>query len=52
MWNAFRRDETPKLSVFSLVNHTHPAATKFFDDVVVRDGAADEGLDICHFGGY
>jgi hypothetical protein len=31
-----------ELRVFGLVDHTHPAAAKFLDDAVVRDGLADQ----------
>ena len=31
-------------SVLSLVDHTHPAATKLLDDAVMRDGLADHRL--------
>ncbi len=37
----FQRDKAVQPSVFSLVDHTHPAATEFFHDAVVRDGLAD-----------
>ena len=36
-----QRDKAAEFEVFSLVDHTHPAATEFLDDAVVRDGLAD-----------
>jgi hypothetical protein len=37
----FQGDEATKLGVFSLVNHTHPAAAQLLQDAVVRDGLDD-----------
>jgi hypothetical protein len=34
-------DEALKLGILGLVDHSHPAATEFLDDAVVRDGLAD-----------
>ena len=34
------RDKKTKLCVLSLVHNTHPAATEFLDDPVVRHGLA------------
>ena len=36
-----QRDKAAEFGVLSLVHHTHPAAAKFLNDVVVRDGLAD-----------
>src|SRR5262245_47977127 len=44
----FERDETVQPRVLSLINDTHPAATEFLDDAVMRDGLADEGLRFRH----
>jgi hypothetical protein len=33
--------EAVQFYVFSLVNHPHPTAAKFLNDVVVRDGLVD-----------
>ena len=40
----FQRDEAVKPSVFRLVNHTHAAAAKLFDDAVMRDNLAHHTL--------
>jgi len=37
------RDETVEASILSFVDDSHPAATEFLDDTVVRDGLADHG---------
>src|SRR5580700_8241727 len=37
----FQRYETPKGSVFGLVDDAHPPATQRFEDAVMRDRAAD-----------
>ena len=37
----FEGHETAKLSVLSLVDHTHSATTKFLDNAVVRCGLAN-----------
>jgi hypothetical protein len=34
-------DKAAEFDVFGFVDHTHPPATKFFDDAVVRDGLAE-----------
>ena len=39
-------DEATKLGVLSLVNDTHPAPAKFFDDAVVRNGLPDHWAEI------
>jgi hypothetical protein len=36
--------ETMQTRVFSFVDDTHPAATQFLDDAVVRDSPADHGI--------
>ena len=38
----FERNKTLKADVLGLVHHTHPTATQFLDDAVVRDGLADQ----------
>src|ERR1700729_1125008 len=43
-----QRHKAAELDIFSLVNHTHTAATESFHDAVVRDGAADQRLRIRH----
>src|SRR5271156_2956512 len=43
-----QRDKPAEFYVLSLVNHTHAAATEFFDDPVVRDGLTDEGRGTGH----
>src|SRR5580704_17350408 len=40
-WKELQRDETPQGSVLGLVDDTHPPATQLFEDVVMRDRAAD-----------
>ncbi len=37
----FKRHQPAQLGVLGLVDDTHPAATQFLDDPVVRDGMAD-----------
>jgi hypothetical protein len=44
----FQRNETAKLGVFGFVHNAHAAATKFFDDAVVRDGLADHAGVTAH----
>src|SRR5262249_27856657 len=44
----FQGNSAAKFGVLGLVNHTHSAATKLFDDAVVRDGLADERLGLRH----
>ena len=41
-------DEAAELGVFSFQDDTHASATELFDDAVVRERAADEGLGIRH----
>ena len=41
----FESDESTKLRVFGLVDHTHPAATNFLDNAVVRDGLANHSKE-------
>jgi hypothetical protein len=40
------RDETAEASILSLIDDSHPAATKPFNDAVVRDGLANHCLGI------
>ena len=35
---------TSEAEIFSLIDHTHAAATELLEDAVVRDGLADHGL--------
>ena len=43
----FKCHHPTKLSVLGLINHTHPPATEFFDDPIMRDGMADHpGLNL------
>src|SRR6266849_893586 len=35
-------NETTKLHILGLVNHTHPATAELLNDAVVRDGSADQ----------
>ena len=46
----FKSNETAKLGVLGLVNHTHPATTEFFENAIVRDGLADERVGNRHSG--
>ena len=39
-------DEAAQVSVFSLVNNAHPTPAEFLDNVVVRDGSADQAAGI------
>ena len=39
-------DKATKFRVLSFVNNTHPAASKLFDDAVVRKGLPDERVGI------
>jgi hypothetical protein len=41
----FKGDETAQFGVLSLVDHSHAAATEFFDNAVVRGGWADHSGD-------
>ena len=34
--------------IFGLVNHTHPTTTEFFEDAIVGNGLADEGVGVRH----
>ena len=38
----FQSDVSAKSDIFRLINDTHPGATRFLDDAVVRDGLADQ----------
>jgi hypothetical protein len=42
----FKGDESAQRQVFGFVDHAHAAATKFFDDAVVRNGLADHSAEI------
>jgi hypothetical protein len=37
----FERHKTMQARIFRLVDHTHPAATEFLDNPVVRNGFSD-----------
>jgi len=39
----FQGDETSEFDILGLVDHTHAASAKFFEDAVVRNGLADHG---------
>src|ERR1700674_3215366 len=45
-------DKAMQPSVLSFVNNTHPAATEFLDNAVVRDGSADHWREsyVCETG--
>jgi len=38
----FQGNKPPELDILGLVNHTHAATAKLFDDAVVRDSLSDE----------
>jgi len=40
-WQELQCNESVEARVFGFVNHTHAAATKLFEDVVVRNGLAN-----------
>jgi hypothetical protein len=40
-----QRNEAVKGYILCLLNHTHPAATQFLDDAVMRNGLANHGKD-------
>jgi hypothetical protein len=44
----FQGHEAMELGVFCFVNDAHAAATEFFGDAIVGDGAADHWLRVCH----
>src|SRR6516165_11154566 len=46
----FESNVAAKFGVFGLIDHTHSATTKLFDNAVVRDGLADEGIGVRHSG--
>ena len=48
----FQGDKTAKLGVLGLVNYAHASATKPFDNVVVAEGLADEGIVPRSLGGH
>jgi hypothetical protein len=35
-----------KANVFGFIDHTHPAASEFFDDVIMGDSFADQGRPV------
>src|SRR5215467_4777413 len=43
-----QRNKAAQVSVFGLVNYTHPATTELFEDAVMGDGLADERLGLRH----
>src|SRR5215472_8783953 len=45
----FQGNKAVQANVFSFVDHTHSAATKFLDNSVVRNGLADDGFGLGHF---
>ena len=44
----FQRDLALQLSVFSAVDHTHATTAQFFDDLVMRNGAANQRCGVSH----
>ena len=48
----FQSDGAVEAGVLGFVDDTHAAATEFFDDAVVRNGAADKGLRVGHGGEF
>jgi len=38
--------QTAQIHVLGFIDHTHPAAAEFLQDVVMRDGLADHGPDL------
>ena len=45
----FQRHKAVQPRVFRLVHHTHPAATQFFQDAIVRNRPANNGRGITHW---
>ncbi|MGA8308776.1 MAG: hypothetical protein WB755_02010 [Terriglobales bacterium] len=43
-------DVAAELEVFRFIDHTHPAAPKFLDDAVVRDGPANHWCEMLRLG--
>jgi hypothetical protein len=39
-------DKPPKLGIFGLIDHTHPAAAELLNDPVVRDGLPDHWAEM------
>jgi len=37
-WQELERDATMQAGILGLVDHTHPTATQFLDNPVVREG--------------
>src|SRR5215469_16883346 len=52
--DAFRkelqRNEAMQVDVLRLIHHTHSAAAELFQNAVVRNGLANQGLDFWHCG--
>ena len=44
----FQRDKAAELGIFRFVNDAHTAASQFFQDAIVGDGAADRRLRFRH----
>src|SRR5215475_577975 len=44
----FQGNEAMQTDVFGLVHHTHTAATELLNNAVMRDGLADERLELRH----
>src|SRR5215469_2224957 len=51
LWQEFQSDKAMKECVLRLIDHTHPTATELFDDAVMGNRLANQGLDVCHFAG-
>jgi hypothetical protein len=49
VWEKFQGHEAMKASVFGFVNNAHASATEFFENAVVRDDSAEQGVGIRHW---
>src|SRR5215471_5618485 len=47
-----QRDEAAQIGIFGFVNHTHSSAAELFENAVVRNGLANQGLGFWHCGRY
>src|ERR1700733_32937 len=48
VWKEFQSNNATEARVLSLVDYAHSSAAQFFQDAVVRDGAAFDGGSIRH----